>query len=326
MVGYSAEQLIRLQRTLRRRFRVAARPDLLEIGFGHVPLDRSSTGRPRLTCVFFTTDGQTGSSQSPSRRLPDEVTARVRDGRRYRTVRLPTRRVVAGGLEPSAASAEFSGTRFTLSAVISWRRTERRRREWGLLTVGHPFPALQRIPAWQRLVEVRGERPFYGTLILRSRRGGRFDGAVIRTARDELAAAGLVPEHGHIGYRTARPLEQLGKDMGRSAELTVPGKHSRSFQVQAFLPRMTIPGVGSLHYVLAGSAPRSKTFAPGTSGAGWQIEGQPACFQIAAVAPRYRIGFGQAVTSLLVWAETRLRRHHPDLVPGSIRLAPIPPA
>ena len=321
-IELSAEILGRMQRTLRRRFSVAARADVLDIAFGRAKPGGERDGRDPWECLFLVRDGE-GSSGRASRRatpIPDDVSVRVRVGRRFQTIRMATGRLSVDGLEPSAVAGEFAGQTFTIDAAVSWRISGQRRREWGLLTVGHPFPSVRQTPVWQRLVAVGGARPFHSTLSVRARLGGRFDGAILRVARGELIEAGLLGEDRKERVSLPRSLRQLTADLGNRGKLALPGRAARSFRIQAFLPAFDLPGVGRLHHVVVGWGSRPQLFVPGSSGGCWRVDDMPACLQVASVAPNYRLGFGQAVTSLVVWAESALRRRDPRVEPASVQL------
>ena len=115
---------------------------------------------------------------------------------------------------------------------------------------------------------------------------------------------------------------ELAAPAGPHDRAALPGVR-KAFTAQAYLPALDLAGVGRLVHVVAAWGDRPGDFAPGCSGSLWEIDGRPACLQIASVRPAYRLGFGQALTSLLVWAESVLVRNEAGFQPDSLRWMPL---
>ena len=117
-------------------------------------------------------------------------------------------------------------------------------------------------------------------------------------------------------------LDSLRASVGQIGYLLRPKRTTR-IRIQSLLPSLRIPELGTIVNVLAALGPVG-TFAQGTSGSIWAIDDDPAGLQIAASTTGYRLGFSQAITSTLVWAETALQNHHPaGIHPESFKLIEI---
>ncbi len=296
MPALTLDQHRRIEATLRRRFRRMDPDNFVAVGLGHALRNhRFDRTRDNCVCVFVRRKKQ---RIAVTRKIPSEVRVRLRDGSHYRTLTFPTDVISVGKLESSAVYRQYDSNLFTVGLKVGWSGRALQGDEPLWMTVGHPFYAA----SGSRASWSRSNDDFHA--VARTRRGSRFDAAIVNAS---LATETADDEGEHWPVLS---LPELASAAGRAGEsVRVEGRFPLKFQ--AFLPRLPIEGVGTLVNVVSGAG-KPQMFEPGTSGAVWLHEGIPAGMQVAAVQPQFRLGFAQALTSSLVWAEQALRR----LVPG----------
>jgi hypothetical protein len=333
-----------MQRALRKRFDVARDPNLVDVGFGIALKDNRIDRKRGLVATFFV------STKRKRRRcrhpIPTQVTLRVRTipvfqksaasrqprvqhGRSYwqRAV-LATDVVELPGLVPTGCrySARHVGPA-TAGAVVIWQEQSNRGKQHfcGILTVGHAFTREQR-----PLVLFRGSsngRDFNGRLYRKSRRASSVDAAIIQVHPDDLVDCGIIDAdlvvHGIIDPEMVfgPPIASLGEltRLQGSPGLLLRDQSPVRLSVHSLLPSMTIPTLGTLHNVVSAWSRGYRPFRPGTSGAVWEIEHEPAAMQVAGTPDGFQLGFGQALDSSLAWAEAKLNESV-AFVAGSFRL------
>ncbi len=316
MDDLTIDEMRRIQRTLRKRFHVGRRTNIIDIGFG-AALKRGRFQPNRGLCLSFLVRHK----KTPRRmrdRIPPSVEVRVKRGRRFQKLEFPTDVVAVGGLTATGRRLEYRTRHVTTGVIVAWRDSGNTQLSWGLLTVGHVFPRLSGIPPSRRKVKVVTTRGnFFGELVAKSDRDNGIDAAIALVERQELIAKKLMT-NSQAGRRIVpRPLARLQRDRRKTgATLRTAGK--RSFLVHAFFPRLRIPDVGELDCVVSAMAPTAGTFAQGTSGTSWLIVNQAACLQVAGRAPDYRQGFGQALSVIIDWAASELQQQR-DIENDSFR-------
>jgi hypothetical protein len=178
-----------------------------------------------------------------------------------------------------------------------------------LLTVGHAFPRLRQLKPSDRAVRVLADRQreFAGLLYAQSSLRDTIDGSLILVQRADLIASGILSP-GQSGRRIARSLQQLSVDIG-SFGSTRPRSLDLPFQVQAFFPSFRlVPSLGIITDVVSVFDAPTGAFQPGSSGSVFTIKRQAAAMQFAGTPKDFRMGFGQAMVTILDWAERELGR------------------
>ncbi len=303
MPALTLDEHRRIEATLRRRFRSTDPDNFVAVGLGHALRNhRFDRTRDNCVCVFVRRKKR---RISVTREIPSEVRVRLRDGRHYRTLTWATDVIAVGKLQASAVYRQYGSSLFTVGLKVGWSGGALQGDQPLWMTVGHPFYT----PRGSRAGARRSNDDFHA--IAQTRRGSRFDAAIVKAS---LAAETSDDEGEHWPVLS---LPELVAVPGRAGEsVRAEGRFPMKFQ--AFLPRLPIEGVGTLVNVVSGAG-KTQTFEPGTSGAVWLHEGIPAAMQVAAVQPRFRLGFAQALTSSLVWAEQAIRQ----LAPGRSPAGPL---
>lgn len=293
MMEFSADEQRRIQRTLRRRLRNVDPHNLIDVAIGLALRGaKPDEARSPAVCVYVRCKER---SITPERRIPEEVEVRWYRDRQLQTAILRTDVIEIPDLAATGFYEQFGRSQFVVSAGIAWRPRRRRRIETAWLTVGHPFLLDHR----RRPTRLASGRE----LIARARAHSQFDAAVVREEMSGQGKGGVV-----IGD-TWEPLpvaslSEVARFFGEVAQSHLPSG-AIDIRLQAFLPRFHVPGVGQLVNIVAAIGPPS-AFAPGTSGSVWLAAGIPTAMQVAARAPDFALGFGQALSSSLVWAERAL--------------------
>lgn len=317
---YTADELRRIQSTLRRRFAIGSQSNLIDVGFGVA----QSAGRLRpdrgLCATFFVHEKKPGVSATE--RIPRSVRVRLKRGRRFCVVELPTDVVETAPLALTALRLETYHQRLTAGVLLTWDNPEKGDRSWGLATAGHAFPPLESMSAIDRQVTV--ELPgalLAGTVIGRSSRAGRIDAAIVEVRRGDLLQAGLIDSAAAREPVVPRPFFELASELNQLGRtLRVDGPHD--FRVHAYLPSLRAPGLGLLEHIVSAVAAESGVFEPGSSGAAWEIAGEPSCMQLAGRVPLFQQGFGQALETIIAWADGHLA-HRNLAKPETVQIAAI---
>ena len=304
-----------MQLTLRRRLGVGKRANLIDVGFGAaVRREKLDPGRGLCATVFVR---QKRKFKNRSEAIPEQIEVRLKRGSKFEAITLPTDVVEVGRLAPTGVQLDYGTRSVTSGVVVAWERPDETDRAWGLLTVGHVFPALHSLSQQDRMVTVQAAAPFSGTMIAKSAVTSQIDSVVVEVSEDDLLASRLLTRRQINGELPARSLNQLASDQNRTGT-TLRANVSLSFRVHAFLPTLRAPGLGALAHIVSALAPATGTFQRGTSGCCWTIGEQPACVQVAGRAPHFRQGFGQALSTIVGWAGAYFEAR--DLAePGSFR-------
>ncbi len=228
MGPFTHEELSRMQRSLRQRYVKPAWSDVLDVGFG-VAHKGGAVDPDREFTVCFFVKKKVDRRGRPA--LPRDVTVRLKRGKAFQAITLPTDVVEVGGIVPTGARVDFreaGAPKFvTTGAIITWSQNDSDVDFWGIVTVGHDLPQ-QSDPGPSRVVTIRarpGGVDCSGTLIWKAARHSLFDASIIQVRRNDLIAArALLADQ--VGDSLApRTLNQLAVD----ADTTVnPGAHRGS--------------------------------------------------------------------------------------------------
>ncbi len=180
----------------------------------------------------------------------------------------------------------------SLSVILS--RTERHRR---------PLP-----------LPVESGAEFHGELYLKSTRPGPCDAAIVRVFRSGLVAGGVIKES--FGKSPAPRLPKPYRpcrwmtwgDSGRITEHRVARMGQLRFTCMVSYPHFKLPRwAGCTAWCQSYREPptRSAQVRPVSY---WQVRLEPAAIQVAAKEFEFQHGFGQALETLLAWAEAQLSR------------------
>ncbi len=296
MPTFTTDELRRISKTLHRRLQRLDPDNFVAVGLGQaLKAEQLDHHRGLTVCVYL----RRKLARVPrGKRIDKQVTVRLKRDAHFETFTFPTDVIPVGDLQGSAAYVEHRGNQFVVGARIQWRLADAKDDQRGWLTVAHPF-----FGTAPRNTAANGLDDF--TLLTRSRRGSPFDAAVIRPSAQEDS---------RLDDKISLPLAvaslaYLQDAPGRGGESIRP-EGPVSLQVQAFLPTLPLAGVGNLVNVVSAIG-RQQTFEPGTSGAIWWVDGTPAAMQVAGRARSFSLGFGQALTSTLVWCEAAIERRTP---------------
>ena len=320
----SSDELMRIRRTLRRRYRSAVHDGVIEVGFGFAERKAELDPSRREAICFLVQRKRMPRAKRD--RIPAIAEVRVRRGRGFVVVRLPTDviEITPSRLRLTRPTIRHAAGRqaATASGLVAWRVAESESLSWGLITVGHLFWHVRGIPEAEPRVQVmipaarRGNSPheLAGRLIARTDRRGTkgVDAALIQVAPEQLLPFDWLPLDDPPPSLAIRPASALSADTARhGSALTSEG--DVPFVVLRFFPIFNlIAEVGSIQDVLEVESPYAETFAPGRSGTLWTIERETACLQFAGwlhptiASMSYRRGLGQSFASVVQWARERI--------------------
>lgn len=353
MPRFTDVQLTRLQRNLRRRFRVGSDSNIVEIGFGMASkAGELMPSRGFCVCFYVLKKRQPRKNDIP---IPKQVTVRLKSGSKFETYTLPTDVLDVPDLRPSGALLTVNSLFVDLATagfVINWRlKSDAAKLVWGLVTVGHAFKAVTGIQgSLGDKVKVRSlSQPnsgIEGTIIWISPSNTLIDAAVIRVkSKEDLVSAGIIdqtqrPESGRI----PRSINQLIADQVSPSNRTGSrGESHRNpapfpFDVIQYFPTFglisQLGNLSSIVYVRAVEPIISSTshigavdldFSPGTSGSGWTIQNRmsDAAIQVGTDEKTFRHGFGQAITAIFDRLKANFARDGVDVLDGSLRFVRV---
>lgn len=317
---FTADELRRMQRTLRRRLQIGSQSNLLDVGFGIAQTAGVLQPERSLHATVFVREKK--SNVAKAERIPSSVKVRLKRGRHFVVTELPTDVIEAAPLVPTALRLDTYLQRLTAGVLLTWENPQKGDRSWGLVTAGHAFAPLESLSDVDRQVTV--ELPgllISGTLIGRSSRAGRIDAAIVEVRHGDLKRAHLVDSSAGYEPVVASRFFELSDRLnqtGRSFRIDGP----RDFRVHAYLPSLRAPGLGVLDHIVSAVAAEPGVFRPGSSGAVWEIAGEPACMQLAGRTPRFRQGFGQSLETIYLWAEPYLASRNLAIA-GTVTIAAI---
>lgn len=316
---FTADELRRIQRTLRRRFQLHRRRDLLDVGFGPgLRAARLDPQRPWCVCFYVHRKRQ---PRRYAERIPRQVQFRLRRGRRF--IRFTAATDVIELTKPALSGCVLSygaGSAVTAGLVVVWQEREAAGLSWAVVTVGHAFPAAVAFPEPLPRVEIRGRGSsrLAGRLLARAPRG-RADAAVVQVQHYDLVRCGILDaRHGSQALRI-RSVDEVKGDEGAPGS-SHPRRAARPFYIRAYLPECWLfeDLVGRLRHVIHAHRAQAQTFERGTSGSLWRVFEWPAAMQFGGLQPEFREGFAQILEGVLEWAQEAVGRQVP-LQPGTFR-------
>ncbi len=248
----------------------------------------------------------------------------------YRELDLPTQVRQIGEVVSTGVAISTEDERATTSAVVRWttvRPTPPRpdkhkpddpRWRWGLMTVSHLFVGRgdqdSHTRAAVRRVAACGDGPdaIRSRVAARGRIPGGPDIAIVETGWDRLWLSGFVPEIG------LPPLTVVsGQDLSNWTTTGTTGKFVGDAVVvpwtwQVFYPTLSIPTLGRLQHIVAYDRTSKKDdsgspFGPGSSGGVLVAGGLVLGVQVAAMRPRFDVGYAQTLDVSLAWLKKKLR-------------------
>lgn len=308
----SIDELRRIRETLRERYHVGDRGNVIEIGFGlaergsHVDWDRGDA-----ICFYVS------SKRTPRRRqdrIPEIEAVRVKRGSQFVEVCLPTDvlETKVSRVKPTGRSIRHLSdrARATAGAIVAWRDGDGRRLRWGVTTVGHLFHDREDVPEDEKQVRVKvpGNREIEGRLLLRSEPDDGFDAALVSVQRRSLIRGDLMSANQSTRGKVIRSVSDLIHDRGNSG-LTLPGASRVPMIVLRYLPEFDlVPSLGRIEHFLETQSDFVNTFGPGYSGTLWIIRRQASCHQCVGwestdPLQNYVRGGGQSIQHIMQWMQ-----------------------
>jgi len=296
----TTDELRRIQRTLRTRYRIGTRSNLLDVGFG-AALKAGKFQPGRRLCITFLVRKKK-NVRKVTDRIPPKVHVRLKRGKRFVNLSFSTDVVEVGGIVAAGRTLDYRTKTVTTGVIVAWKASSRSRYSWGVVTVGHVFPRLRTLSRLRRKVTIRTNRgKFFGTLVAKSDGDREIDAAIAQVKRQDLVAKRLMTASQSARRIEPRMVTTLASDQNKSGQtLRVGGK--RRFTVHAYFPSLRVPSLGAIDHIVSVFSGAAQTFQPGTSGSGWLIQNQAACLQIAGRMPDFKQGFGQSLNSVAEWA------------------------
>lgn len=321
----SLDELKRVRATLRKRFGVGKRGNILEIAFGQAEKRNSPcSARPEAICFYVRHKRR---PRAKADRIPELLTIRFRRQNEYVSLRLPT------DVVHIARSVKATGRRIrhldepkryaTSGCVLVWRQAGQRVFQWGILSVGHSFRNVDSVPESNKRVRLRVKlRPsteIEGRLLARTRASDQdpVDASIISVSKSSMIRNKVLPRHPSTSGKAVRSVGDLSQDAGRLGH-TFPPRQKIAFRVMRFMPECElIPALGLQHNVLETLASKPSAFGPTRSGSLSVINRQAATVQIAGLPAFFRRGWGQSLETALGWAQgelAKLSKLRPDQI------------
>ena len=307
-------ELERVRATLLKRYDIGKRGNIVEVAFGVAEQNNHlDPSRSNAVCFYVRCKRM---PRSKADRIPATIEIRIRRKNRFALVRLQTdvidigvTSIQATGRPIRHVKGRFAGT---TGCIVAWKIVGQNRLTWGLLTVGHIFKHIARVPeSIQRVLILSATSPthqFRGTVLARSlaNDGSQMDAALVMVSRGSLVRAKLLPNNASTIGKKIRPVKRLAKDRGKNG-FTFPDRNKLPFVVARFLPiSKVVSALGPLRNVIEVHSNLGNTFAGGRSGSVWGVASQVACIQHAGLRPSFLRGWGQSLESILVWATAKV--------------------
>lgn len=322
MPELSPDEMLQMQRSLRRRFRIGKDKNLIDVGFGTATRRGNRDSKRGWSVCFFV---KRKLEEVPDEKLlPEEVVLTLRQQGKVREVVLPTDVVELGDFSPSGSKIEFRSKKATTGTVVAWKVKGERLLTWGVMTVGHLLPVRLRAGRTHiGLIQGR-EYEFGGVLLAKSTRESQLDMALFKVPRQDLIDNRMMTASEARSRKRARSLYKLARDSGKRGE-TLSRFGTRAIQVEYYFPLKRVDDLGQLKDILIADSWANQTFRKGTSGTAWTVASQSAAIQIAGEQSDFspfKRGMGQALTTGLAWAEKELDTRF-DIAAGSFRLIAV---
>lgn len=345
----SLDCLDRVQRTLQRRVIDRDPENIISVGFAPATARNHESSRGLgggVTAQFEVLKKLKRVSDDKRIRPIETVRLLDRERSRFRKIDLATSVFQAGDVVPTGVRISTLDDHATTSIVVRWTtvcpvppqptssQPDDPRWRWGLMTVSHLFVGRGNDEAQSRAqvqrVAACGDGPdaIASRVAARGRIPGGPDVAVVETGWDRLWLSGFLPEIG------LPPLQLVSaSDLERWARTGVNGEFAGNgvthhWKWDAFYPSLMIPTLGRLQHLVAydfqpqndsakpknDSAKIAKPFGPGTSGGAIVADGLLIGIQIAAMQPRFEIGYAQTLDVGVAWLRNRLHATALELV------------
>lgn len=320
MARFTSDELRRIQATLRRRFAIRRRADVLDVGFGPgYRAGRADAERPWCACFYVHRKRRRCPAHE---RLPRRVRFRVKRGRRFEQFTVPTDVIELNGpCLSGCVLSHASGAPAMTGLIVAWRERASSTLTWAVITVGHAFPRSVSFPEPMPRVVLRGQRGarVAGRLLARALSGG-VDAAVVEVQRYDLVRSGIITPQQNTRGLVIRSVDEISRDEGAFGT-THPGQEVWPFVVRAYLPTclLFVQQIGPIDHVVHAHRAPTGAFRPGTSGSLWRVASRSAAMQFGGLESRFEEGFAQALASVLPWASAAVTSLY-DVIAGSFRI------
>lgn len=302
------EEWGRVHKTLMDRQRRLGDPGFRFIGFGvRRRGGRIEAGATIVVKYYFV---RKKSQRLPSGwRVPPEVRVRLKRGRRFISLQLPTDVEVAGRILASALNLHAEQS-CTGGVLVRWR-VSAQQLFLGVLTVGHALRT--RTGGGIVQVQVRNRsRSAFGQLYAVAR-AHTCDAAVIKIDYADLCTL-LADSTGYLKRNTviAVPLSEAIVAAKGTTGRSFNTHENVAFKLISYVPQFrpgpsdTLPPLSHLLHV---ETTADRGFQPGTSGSAWTLGGNPVAIQVGGNASnQYREGYGQVLEYIMDWTRTDVHR------------------
>lgn len=334
------DQLRRIQATLRRRGQARDQANIRSVGFAPVRLDRLERSRniPRTVTAQFDVRRKLARVADSKRVKPMEsVRLLDRSSQQFAQLTFITDVEQTGDIEPTGVRIDAGTEHATTSAVVRWtkmdpvpefpsdRLLDDPRWRWGVISVAHLFTALtgSNSPTAPANIERRttcgvGPKLIQGKLIARGRVPGGPDISLVETGLDRLWLSGFLVRPDEPTLLPADERQLMAWVMQGTDGILLGDGRTHSWNWRTYYPELTIDGLGKLQqvirYEVAGPDSNLPPLGPGSSGGVLVAGGIPIGMHVAAIRPRYRIGYAQTFHVSLSWLRARLRASALQLV------------
>lgn len=325
MGPFDADEVIRVQKSLERRFASAAYPEVVAIGMGLAVKSKRPDPDRGLTVCFYVR--RKLNPRNKDSRLPKVVRVRAKTDGKFKTVDLPTDVVEISGIQPSGTDVEGAlapGRRddFTGGVWLEWIVSGNPDVQGGLVTIGHGVGYPEDLGAADLLVAFAASTQF-GVLVDKARvNQNRIDASIV-TMYDPRALAAQIGAFFPIS--AIRPLNSVIGDTSVKArgESLTRNQKVVSFSLEAYSASFLMPKVGLLKNVVRVRSSQAGAFKKGRSGSPWTIVDSVGNKHLAMIqvgtdaAAGDTVGYGQILDqSAANWAISRIEQE-PNVVPGS---------
>ncbi|OYP38146.1 hypothetical protein CGZ80_02630 [Rhodopirellula sp. MGV] len=315
----TVDELDRIRQTLGLRYHMRRQAKVIAIGFGIAERGGKLDFDRRDCIIFYVRKKRERLRQQLC--LPTEERIRVKRGRQFVEVRLPTDVVES---PPKLIVPTGRGIRHlkrnesaTAGAVVVWRTASRRQFHWGVLTAGHLFRHRTQVPEQDKFVRIKAtrNREVQGRLIICSNDQDGVDAALILVHRQSLVTGELITAGQRTRGKTVRTLESLVNDQGNEGR-TLSDHKRHPFLVTRYLPTFdAVSTLGTIKHLLDVRSEKPGTFRQGTSGSLWVIARQASCQQCIGWQSQFANdnfvrGGGQAMATILEWLHQQLASLH----------------
>ena len=296
----SRDEVRRLLASLQQRF--AKHPDVVAVGFGRSLKDGEVDEHRRLAVRLWVSRKKAEGRVPTTRCLPATVAVRLRRGKGYVEVVLPTDVAATEHIAETASTLPGSSTS---SSCLRWTDDEGQTRH-GLITCAHGFHKEDVRNGEDVVVAGENDSLLNARLAWRSPLSRRVDVAVLEADSGDLEfwAGTLAPD---VLVSTEQELNTIAAFDDPGTTLSTPAGTELRYLSFTPGPMRLAPGIPPLRNVVEALAPWRNTFAPGTSGALWTWRDEYTAIQVAASSPDFRLGYAVSLHSSLAEVYTALR-------------------